>query len=209
MEIRMFCKGSDRLARNMHFYLKYNLMLAACGLFPVSFFLLEQFKIFKFDALGIIFSAVIWLIVFTIAMTGRGGVAGLRFQMFAITTDGKLVHFWFKEMLREGKVVLKYTPIQKLTRKKEVIKIIKRKDEIIEDHNLEDYLYALCNKVEVQKKSDILFEVMENIKVVKDHKKYINLVYTIGTHNTVKKLRIYKNVINMVEISELIYSNFE
>lgn len=204
MEIRIFSKGSDKLARKLHFYFKYNLMLVGCFLFPIAVVALEQLKIFGLNAVGIIIAGVIWLVVFTIAMTGRGGVAGLRFQMFAITTDGKVVHFWFKEMLREGKVVLKYTPIRKLTRKKEVVEIIKRKEEIIEDDNLEDYLYALCNKVEVQKKSDILFEVMENIKVVKDHHKYMNLVYTIGTRHTVKKLRLYKNLTNMEEIAKVI-----
>lgn len=205
MEIRTFCMGSDMIARKKHFYLKYNLLLYICLASPILIFVLDELKVIQIKTIVVVIFVIIWAILFIIAMTGRGGIAELRFQMYAVTTDDKLVHFWFKEILREGKVVLKYTPIKKLTRNKEVVEIVKRKEEIIKDSNLEDYLYTLCNKKEVQKKSDILFEVMENVKIIKENKIYINLVYTIGTHNTVKKVRIYKNLKSMEAVLQIIY----
>ncbi len=212
VEIKTFCRGSKKLAIKYRYYLKYNLVVALCIIAPVILVLFDYYKVIEVGKLrtstaiiAILF--IIWLIVLLIGFAGFGSVNGLSYQIFGITSDGKLVHFYFKDMLRNGKVVLHFKPYHKKETKMEYIDVIKKKEEIIKDKNFEEYLCVLCNDKEVQKQSDILFEVMDDIRLIKDKRKYIEVKYTIGNFKTKKKLKIYKNLTNIDELYRILEKN--
>ncbi|MDO5519263.1 MAG: hypothetical protein Q4G58_02100 [bacterium] len=214
MEIKTFCRGSKKLAIKYRYYLKYNLLVALCIIVPVSLFLLDNFELIHIGKLRINSATVailfiIWLVVLIIGFIGFGQVNGLTYQIFGITTDNRLVRFYFKDMLRDGKVVLHFKPYHKRETRMEYVDVIKKKEEIIKDTNFEEYLCTLCNDHEVQKQSDILFEVMDNIRVVKDKRTYLEIKYTIGRFKTKKKVKIYKNLTNMNELNDLVKSEKE
>lgn len=205
----MFCRGSRKLAVKYRYYLKYNLMIAFCIIMPLCFLLLEYFHVIQMGKLrlsGLIITVLLlmWLVILILGCLGFGSVNALRYQIFGITSEGKLVHFWFKEMLRDGKVVLHFRPYHKKATKLEFIDVIKKKEEIIKDENFEDFLCALCNDEEVQRRSDILYEVMDQIQVVKETRRYIEVSYTIGEFGTEKKLKIYKNITHFNELKSII-----
>lgn len=205
MEIKMFCRGSKKLALKYRYYLKYNVMLALCFITPLIILALEHFSVLKvgklrMSTLIIALCLLVWLLVLVVGFIGFGSVNALRYQIFAITADGQVVHFWFKEMLRDGKVVLHFSPYHKRATKKEFIDVIKKKEEIIKDEHFEEFLCALVNDSEVQKRSDILFEVMDEIHIVRENRKYIEVQYTIGQLGTKKKLKIHKNITHLEEL---------
>src|SRR5574344_415112 len=110
MDIETFCRGSRKLAVRYRYYLKYNIMIAICILAPIVIFTLDHLNIIKVGKLqiGSFFVALLciaWLAVLLMGFSGRGSVGALRYQVFGITPDKRIVHFWFKEMLRDGKVV--------------------------------------------------------------------------------------------------------
>lgn len=209
MEIETFCRGSRKLAIKYRYYVKYNIMIAICMIAPIVIFTLDYLNIIKVGKLkiGSFFVALLciaWLVVLLVGFLGRGSVGTLRYQIFGITTDQRIVHFWFKEMLRDGRVVLHFKPYHKRKKKVEFIDIVKKKEEIIKDENFEEYLYTLCNDESVQLKSDILYEIMDNIQILKERRKYIIVSYTIGKFRTKKKLKIYKNLTNKEKLLKLI-----
>lgn len=212
MEVKLFCRGSRKLAIKYRYYMKYNIMLAVCLVTPIIIFLFDHFGIIKVGKLRastmiIALLLLIWLIILVLGFIGFGAVNGLQYQIFAITTEDKIIHFWFKEMLKDGKVVLQFSPYHKRATKREYVDVVKKKEEIIKDENLEEYLCALVNDPQVQKQSDILFEVMDDIVVLRKKRNYIDVQYTIGQLGTKKKLRIYKNITNWEEIEKRIKTN--
>ncbi len=209
MDIETFCRGSRKLAVKYRYYLKYNILIAMCILAPIVILTLDHLNIIKVGKLQIgsffvVLICIAWLIVLLVGFSGRGSVGALRYQIFGITPDRRIVHFWFKEMLRDGKVVLHFKPYHKKQTKDEFIDVIKKKEEIINDENFEEYLCTLCNDETVQRKSDILYEIMDDIQIVKERKKYLVINYTIGNFKTKKKLKIYKNLTNQDKILKLI-----
>lgn len=209
MEIQYFCKGSKKLAIKYRYYLKYYVMIAISFFTPITLLVLEhygwiQFSESKFGNQLLILIFLVWFTILMIGLLGRNGVTALRYQIFGITKDGKLIHFWFKDLLRDGKVVLRFKPYHKKEIREEFIEIIKRKEEIIKDVNFEDYLSVLCNDEAVQKRSDILFEMMYSPVLEKETKKYIVVSYIIGELNTKKKIKIYKNITNYDRLIQLI-----
>ena len=212
MDIVTFCKGSRRLAVKYRYYLKYNLMILTCILAPIVIFALDYMNVIKVGKMqiGSFFIAlicIIWLVVLFIGFLGRGSVGALSYQIFGITPDKRIVHFWFKEMLRDGKVVLHFKPYHKKQKKDEFIDVIKRKQEVMKDENFDEYLCTLCNDESVECRSDILYEIMDDIKVLKEKNKYLLVSYTIGNFKTKKKLKIYKNLTNREEIFTIIKNN--
>lgn len=184
-------------------------MIALCIIAPVILVMLDYFNVIqaaklKLSSFILIVAFILWLVVLLIGFKGNNSVSALRYQIFAITEDERLIHFWFKEMLRDGKVVLRFRPYRRKQKESEFVKIVKSKEEVIKDSKFEDYLRTLYEDEEVQKKSDILFEEMENIKVVKRRRKFIVVSYTIGKLNTKKKLKIYKNITNLDALLEII-----
>ncbi len=212
MDIETFCKGSRKLAVKYRYYIKYNLMIAFCLLAPMAIFVMDYLNIIKVGKLQIgsfliALICIAWLIILLMGLSGRGSVEALRYQIFGITHDKKIVHFWFKEMLRDGKVVLHFKPYHKKQTKDEFIDVIKKKEEIIKDENFEEYLCTLCNDESVQCKSDILYEIMDDIEVVRESRKFLLVSYTIGQFKTKKKLKIYKNLTNRDQMFQLIKNN--
>ena len=208
MNIETFCKGSKKLAVKYRYYFKYNIMIVFCILVPIVIFALDYFNIIKVGKLKIgsfLFAllCIAWLVVLLVGFVGRGSVEALRYQIFGITSDKRIVHFWFKEMLRDGKVVLYFKPYHKRKKKDEYINVIKKKDEVIKDEYFDEYLCTLCNDESVQRRSDILYEIMDNIQIIKERKKYLIVNYTIGNFKTKKKLKIYKNLTNGEQILHL------
>lgn len=209
MEIIKFCRGSKKLAIKYRYYMKYNLMVALCIIVPFIIFVLDEKRVIQIGRLRasstvIAAALIVWLVGLLIGFLGFGKVDGLNYQIFGITAEHKIVHFYFKDMLRDGKVVLHFKPYHKKSTKREYIDVIKKKEEIIRDENFEEYLCVLCNDPAVQKQSDILFEVMDNVKLVRNTRKYIEIKYTIGQFRTKKKLKIHKNLTNFDEIMQLI-----
>lgn len=209
MDFQAFCKGSRKLAVKYRYYRKYNIMIAVCILAPIVIFMLDYFNVIKVGKLQIggFFVALLciaWLVVLLMGLSGRGSVGALRYQIFGITKDRRIVHFWFKDMLLDGKVVLHFKPYHKKQTKDEFIHVIKKKEEVIKDEYFEEYLCALCNDESVQKKSDILYEIMDDIRIMKERKKYLVISYTIGQFKTKKKLKIYKNLTNQDMMLNLI-----
>lgn len=209
MDFQTFCKGSRKLAVKYRYYLKYNIMIALCILAPISMIVLDYLNVIKVGKLQIggFFVALIclvWLIILCMGLSGRGSVGALRYQIFGITKDQRIVHFWFKDMLLDGKVVLHFKPYHKKLTKDEFIHVIKKKEEVIKDENFDEYLCALCNDETVQRKSDILYEIMDDIRIMKEKRKYLLISYTIGQFKTKKKLKIYKNLTNQDMILSLI-----
>ncbi|BBF45230.1 hypothetical protein lbkm_3992 [Lachnospiraceae bacterium KM106-2] len=209
MKIKLFCRGSKKLAIKYCYYLKYNLMIALCIIAPVILVMLDYFNVIraarlKASSFLLVVLFILWLIVLLIGCKGNNSVTALRYQIFAITEDDKLVHFWFKEMLRDGKVVLRFRPYRKKEKQNEFVKIIKSKEDVIKDEKFEDYLRTLYEDEEVQRKSDILFEEMQNIKVVKKRRNFFVVSYTIGKLNTKKKLKIYRNITNLDAMLDVI-----
>lgn len=177
-------------------------MLLCCLVIPLLIRYLDKTGVIevgklRLSAFVIMNLLLVWLVILIIGFIGFGSVNGLQYQIFAITSDNKLVHFWFKELLRDGKVVLKFKPYHKKSTKNEFVEVIKKKEEIMKDPNFEEFLCTLYNEEEVQKKSDILFEEMNDIEILKDKYSYLEVAYTIGQMKTKKKLKIYKNVTNL------------
>ena len=184
-------------------------MIAVCIMAPIVIFTLDYLDIIKVGKLqiGTFFVALLsiaWLVVLLMGFSGRGSVKALRYQIFGITQDKRIVHFWFKEMLRDGKVVLHFKPYHKKQIKDEFIDVIKKKEEIIKDENFDEYLCTLCNDESVQRRSDILYEIMNDIQIIKERKKYLVIMYTIGNFKTKKKLKIFKNLTNLEQFIELV-----
>lgn len=209
MDILTFCRGSRKLAVKYRYYLKYNMMIVICILSPITIFTLDYLDIIKvwklqLGSFVVALICIAWLIVLLMGLCGRGNVEALQYQIFGVTPDNKLIHFWFKEMLRDGKVVLHFRPYSKKQTKDEFINVIKKKEEVIKDENFEAFLYALCNDESVQRKSDILYEIMDDIKVEKERRKFLIVSYTIGNFKTKKKLKIYKNLTNQEQLMQII-----
>ncbi len=209
MDIQTFCRGSRKLAVKYRYYLKYNIMIGMCILAPITIFTLDYLSIIKvgrlkIGSLVVALICIAWLIVLLMGLCGRGNVKALQYQIFGVTSDNRLVHFWFKEMLREGKVVLHFRPYHKKQMKDEFIDVIKKKEEIIKDENFEEFLCTLCNDESVERRSDILYEIMDDIKIERERRKYLVVSYTIGKFKTKKKLKIYKNLTNQEQIMEII-----
>lgn len=210
MEIKMFCRGSMKLALKYRYYQKYNIMFAFCLLTPALIFFLDYLSVLKVGRIrssSLIIAAflVVWFVILSIGFIGFGSVNALRYQIFGITSDGQVIHFWFKEMLRDGKVVLHFSPYHKRATKKEFINIIKKKEEIIKDEHFKEYLCTLVNDEEVQKQSDILFEVMYDATLLHENRRYMEIEYTIGALGTRKKLKIHKNVTNLEELRAALF----
>lgn len=211
MEIDIFCRGSRKLAIKYRYYLKYYIMIAISILTPFIVILLDMKNVVKVRSLRlssiVVFDiCLIWLVVLLVGLIGRNNITALQYQIFGITKDQQIIHFYFKELLLDGKVVLKFSPYHKKSIQNEFIQVVKRKEEIIKDPNFEEYLSILVKDKIVQKESDILFERMNDVQIMKEHRKYIIVTYTIGTLGTRKKLKIYKNVTNFNSLIELMKS---
>ena len=214
MKIIQFCRGSKKLAIKYRYYVKYKMMVALCIIVPIIIFMLEQKKVIhlgkvRTSTMILAIGLIIWLAVLIVGFMGFGKIDALSYQIFGITSEHKLVHFYFKDMLRDGKVVLHFKPYHKKSTKLEYIDVIKKKEEIIKDENFEEYLCTLCNDPSVQKQSDILFEVMDDVKIVRNTRKYIEIKYTIGQFKTKKKLKIHKNLTNFDQLIRLISTKNE
>lgn len=209
MNIKLFCWGSKKLAIKYRYYMKYNMMLVFCVIAPIVLYILNHNQVIvrtglKLSSSLLAFLLFVWCIILLLGCIGFGNVNALQYQIFGITEENQLIHFWFKDMLKDGKVVLRFTPYRKKNKKEEYIEVVKRKEEIMKDENLEEYLRTLLINKEVQQKSDILFEVMQDITVIKETRQYLALEYSVGVLGTKKRLRIYKNISNFDEIKKVV-----
>ena len=122
MEIIQFCRGSKKLAIKYRYYVKYKMMVALCIIVPIIIFMLEQKNVIhlgkvRTSTMILAIGLIIWLAVLIVGFMGFGKIDALSYQIFGITSEHKLVHFYFKDMLRDGKVVLHFKPYHKKSTK--------------------------------------------------------------------------------------------